>query len=125
MKRLILMGLLALGALACTVGHARAACYYPCGWYVPKGSYWVRWHGLREVWQPPTPTEWIGPGGPGPVCYPPAGWPEIPFQPLGSLPPLGGYENVWFYGKQSGQGPSVKQLIPDAWGAPGYPGYLP
>jgi hypothetical protein len=126
MKRMLIAGLLALGGLAGAVTPVQAegcVLYYPYGWYIPKGSCWVRFHGCREPWAPPSGTEWtvcnpLRPGAPN-GCLPPAG-PQIPFQPLGFLPPAPHDDNGWCYGKQTGYKPTLKQLIPNC-----QPAYLP
>ncbi|MCS6975486.1 MAG: hypothetical protein NZM31_00570 [Gemmatales bacterium] len=115
MMRWMIATLMGLGALVGLAESARAdghAWYYPYGWYVPKGSYWVRWHGLREPWTPPTPTAWtvVRPWQPGcGGCLPAS--PTVPFIPAPYLPPEP-CEELWTYGKINGTKPVIRQLVP-------------
>jgi hypothetical protein len=116
MRHFILAGLLALAGLVGVIGQAQAehhAVYYPYGWYVPKGPCWVQWHGYRELWVPPSATNWtvVNPlCGAGDGCR--SATPQVLFQPIGYYPPPAHPDNIWTYGKTGGYRPVLRELIP-------------
>jgi hypothetical protein len=116
MKHILLTTLLALGALAGGAASVQAehyAKYYPHGWYVPKGPCWLRWHGYREVWMPPSSTNWTveRPLGEGQDDCRPAS-PQLLFQPIPYNPPAPHNDGGWAYGKTGGCRPVTRELIP-------------
>jgi hypothetical protein len=115
--------LLALAGLATPMSAVLAhdhVIYHPYGWYEPRGSYWVRWHGYREVWTPPSATGWSVVRVPcgNPSCLPPAV--QLPFELLPSVPaePM---QKTWTYGKRSTSLPVIQQLLPDPGPCPSGP----